>query len=87
VPKCWSSHLKTIYIKGFKGKGFIRYLNEKKMINYLLKNGQVLEKLTIYTPGLPRDEEEELNEGFSMFEWGSKTRRVEIIEKVFDQSE
>lgn len=87
VPKCLSSHLKTICIKGFKGKGFIGYLDEKEVINYLLKNGQVLEKMTIYTPGLPRDEEEELNEGFSMFEWGSKTCQVEIIQKVFDQSE
>ena len=43
--------------------------------------------MTIYTLGLPRDEEKELNEGFSMFKWGSKTCQVESIEKVFDQSE
>lgn len=79
VPNCLSSRLKTISIMGFKGKGYFGYLDEKELIKYLLKNGQVLQKLTIYTPGLSRDAEEELYEEFSMFEWGSKTCQVDII--------
>ncbi|KAK9937695.1 hypothetical protein M0R45_014468 [Rubus argutus] len=52
VPKCLLSSLKTITIKGFQGKGFYGYLDEMELIKYLLKNCLVLERMTIYTPGL-----------------------------------
>ena len=43
MPVCLISHLKTITIRGFKG-----YPHEEKLAKYLLKEGQVLSKMTIY---------------------------------------
>lgn len=83
VPNCLLSHLKTISIKGFKGKAYIIYLDEMELTKYLLKNGRVLEKMTIYTPGLWRGTKEDIYSEISMFEWGSKTVQVELIEKLF----
>ncbi|XP_062011821.1 uncharacterized protein LOC133728418 [Rosa rugosa] len=82
IPKCLPSHLKTISINGFYGKGTIGYLDEMELIKYLLKNGRVLEKMTIYTPGLHRGTKEEFFDELSMFEWGSKTVQVEMIEEI-----
>lgn len=83
VPKCLLSHLKTISIKGLKGKRYIGYLDEMELTKYLLKNGRVLEKMTISTPGLLWGTKEEIYTEISMFEWGSKTVQVELIEKLF----
>ncbi|KAM5586460.1 F-box/LRR-repeat protein [Rosa sericea] len=85
IPKCLPSHLKTISIKGFYGKGTIGYLDQMELIKYLLKNSSVLEKMTIYTPGLYMGTKEEFFDALSMFEWGSKTVQVEMIEKKFYQ--
>lgn len=46
VPICLTSHLKTISIRGFKLKALQVEIDVAK---YLLKNGQVLNKMTIYT--------------------------------------
>lgn len=83
VPNCLLSHLKTISIKGFKGKAYIIYLDEMELTKYLLKNGRVLEKMTIYTPGLWQGTKEDIYSEISMFKWGSKTVQVELIEKLF----
>ena len=81
VPNCLLSHLKTICIKAFQGKIFTGYLDEIQVIKYLLKNGQVLENMTIYTSGFSTDAEEKLIEEFSMFERGSGTCRFELIKE------
>lgn len=47
VPICLTSHLKTISIRGFNA---LRV--EIDVAKYLLKNGQVLNKMTIYTSRL-----------------------------------
>lgn len=81
VANCLSSHLKTICIKAFKGKRFFGHLDEMEVIKYLLNNGQVLEKMTIYTSGLSTDAEE-LNGELSTFERSSGTCQVELIEEL-----
>lgn len=43
VPICLISHLKTITIRGLK-----IYPHEQKVLKYLMKNGKVLDKMTIY---------------------------------------
>ncbi|ONI12360.1 hypothetical protein PRUPE_4G158900 [Prunus persica] len=65
VPVCLISHLKTITIRGFKG-----YPHEEKLAKYLLKEGQVLSKMTIYN---------DLAKEFSMSQRASKACRVEFI--------
>ncbi|XP_062014045.1 F-box/FBD/LRR-repeat protein At5g56420-like [Rosa rugosa] len=52
VPNCLSSHLKTISIRGFKGLQF-----EMKVVKYMLLNGCHLNKMTIYTSMLEKEEE------------------------------
>ncbi|KAM5586461.1 F-box/LRR-repeat protein [Rosa sericea] len=83
VPKCLLSSLKTITIKGFKGKEFFGYLDEMELIKYLLKNCLVLENMTIYTPGLCWGTQEEFYNEISESEWGSKTVQVQMIKKEF----
>ncbi|PRQ30800.1 putative F-box domain, FBD domain, leucine-rich repeat domain, L domain-containing protein [Rosa chinensis] len=83
VPNCLLSHLKTISIRGFRGKGCNGYLDEMELTKYLLKNGRVLEKMIIYTPGAFRDTKEDIFNETSMIEWSSKVVQVEIIEKMF----
>lgn len=73
VPICLLSRLNTITIWGFEGKP-----GEMEAANYLLKNTEILKKMTIYT----RDrlsKKEEFYKEFSMFEMGSKTCQVEFI--------
>lgn len=80
VPNCLLSHLNTICIKGFKGN-YVGYPEEIELTKYLLKNGRVLEKMTINystAPGLFRVTKEEIYNEISMVEWGSKTVQVEI---------
>ncbi|XP_062014483.1 F-box/FBD/LRR-repeat protein At1g78750-like [Rosa rugosa] len=83
VPKCLLSSLKSICIMGFKGKGMYGHLDEMEVIKYLLTNGRVLEKMTIYTPGLFMCTTEDFYKEFSLFGWGSKTCEVEIVRKIF----
>ncbi|KAK9937697.1 hypothetical protein M0R45_014470 [Rubus argutus] len=83
VPKCLLSSLKSITIKGFQGKGFFGYLDEMELIKYLLKNCLVLEKMTIYTPGLCWGTKDEFYNEISESEWGSKSVQVHMIEKEF----
>lgn len=74
------SHIKTITIIGFKGKQ-----DEMRVAKYLLKHGEVSDKLTIFTrrkgcaSSLPNAEEKALYKEFLMFERGSKTCQVEIF--------
>ncbi|XP_050369735.1 F-box/LRR-repeat protein At4g14103-like [Argentina anserina] len=73
VPNCLTSHLKSISIKGLKGEP-----SDLEMLKYLLRNGEVLEKMTIYAGGLLCTKEE-LNREVRMFKRGSKTCEVEYI--------
>ncbi|KAM5586464.1 F-box protein [Rosa sericea] len=77
VPKCLSSHLKSVSLKGFQGNHFSGHVDEMEVLKYLLQNGQVLKEMTIYTEFL----EQELYGELSRFEWGSETCQVEIISK------
>lgn len=72
VPICLSSHLKTISIRGFKGRRI-----EMEMAKYLLKNGHRLNKMTIYT-GFLYTEAEDLYREFLMFHRAA-TCQVEFI--------
>ncbi|XP_040375610.1 F-box/LRR-repeat protein At4g14103 isoform X2 [Rosa chinensis] len=63
VPSSLLSNLKTICFKGFKGRLF-----EMEMIKYLLKNGQLLNKMTISTGlHLSYDRQNDLYTEFMMF--------------------
>lgn len=44
MPLCFFSHLKTISLKGFKGRRV-----EMEMVKFLLNNGHRLKKMTIAT--------------------------------------
>ncbi|KAL6205627.1 hypothetical protein ACLB2K_022884 [Fragaria x ananassa] len=73
VPRCLLSQLKTISIRGFKSK-----VDEMK---YLLENGEVLKKMTIYY----NDQlciQEELHKQLSIFQWGSETCQVEFLSDI-----
>ncbi|CAN6561133.1 unnamed protein product [Malus baccata var. baccata] len=65
VPICLISHLKTITIRGFEG-----YPHVKKVAKYLLKNGKVLTKMTVYNDELYKE---------LMLERGSRTCWVELV--------
>ncbi|KAL6198992.1 hypothetical protein ACLB2K_028780 [Fragaria x ananassa] len=80
VPNCLVSHLKTISIRGFRGKRCIGYQDEVEVTKYLLKHGRVLEKMTIYTSG--RFPKKDIFKETSMIKWGSEAVQVEIIKKV-----
>lgn len=70
MPTCFLSHLKTIKIRGFKGKH-----DEMEVARYVLKNSDVLNEMTIYTGDL-RCTKEELFEEFCMFQRGSNACKV-----------
>jgi hypothetical protein len=82
VPKCLLSSLKTVSMKGFNVRSDFGYLDEMDLIKYLLKNCLVLEKMTIYTPGLSLCTKDEFYKEISVSEWGSKTVQVQMIEKI-----
>ncbi|KAB2623561.1 F-box/LRR-repeat protein [Pyrus ussuriensis x Pyrus communis] len=65
VPICLISHLKTITVRGFEG-----YPHEKKVAKYLLNNGEVLTKMTVYNDELYKE---------LMLERGSRTCWVELV--------
>ncbi|XP_050367866.1 probable FBD-associated F-box protein At1g32375 [Argentina anserina] len=78
VPSCLFSQLKTISIRGFEGK-----VDQMDVAKYLLENGEVLKKMTIYY----KDQlckKEELHKEFSMFQWSSETCQVEILRDTRD---
>lgn len=63
MPLCFFSHLKTISLKGFKGRRV-----EMEMVKFLLNNGHRLKKMTIATcPCLSYSKQEELYKEFMMF--------------------
>ncbi|XP_040362135.1 F-box protein At4g22280 isoform X2 [Rosa chinensis] len=70
VPICLLSRLKTIKIRGFKGKR-----DEMEVAQYLLKNSDVLNEMAIYTGDLQCTKEEFIEE-FGMFQRGSKACKV-----------
>lgn len=63
VPKCLLTKIKTVSIRGFKGK-----LDEMDMAKYLLKNGDILKMMTFHTKDLLRTKEE-LYKELSMCQW------------------
>ncbi|KAM2186095.1 hypothetical protein ACFX1Q_031020 [Malus domestica] len=67
------SHLKTITIRGFKGREI-----EREVSKYLLENAKILKKMRIYT-SLVHITEKELYKEFLMFQRGSVTCQVEFI--------
>ncbi|KAL6221411.1 hypothetical protein ACLB2K_009162 [Fragaria x ananassa] len=73
APVCLLSHLKTIVLKGFRGRR-----GEKEVAKYLLKNGKVLKKMTIYT-GKFIYSKEEFSRDCALFCKGSKTCQVKFI--------
>ncbi|CAN6558392.1 unnamed protein product [Malus baccata var. baccata] len=76
VPISLSSQLKTININRFKGRR-----GEMELVKYLLKNGGVLNKMTIDASGntnLPHARTKALSKEVSLFQRGSKTCQVEI---------
>ncbi|XP_048441431.1 F-box/LRR-repeat protein At3g58900 [Pyrus x bretschneideri] len=73
VPVCLF-RLKTISIRRFQGRHV-----EMAVAKYLLKNCKVLSKMAIYA-GHGITEEKKLHQVFAMFERGSTTCEVEIIE-------
>lgn len=73
VPMCLTSHLKTISIRGMEGLP-----HDLELLKYLLKNGEVLEKMTIYTGDLLCTKDE-LNKEVCMFKRGSKSCQVEFM--------
>ncbi|KAL6222114.1 hypothetical protein ACLB2K_005506 [Fragaria x ananassa] len=70
VPNCLLSHIKTICIIRFRGMN-----DEFEVAKYLLKNGEVLNSMKIYTDG---DVGTKKLEKILKFERGSKTCKVEI---------
>ncbi|KAM5586502.1 F-box/LRR-repeat protein [Rosa sericea] len=73
VPACLLRNLSTITIKGFRG-----HQVEMDVAQYMLKNGHVLNNMTIYTGHLCK-KEKELYKKFLMFERRSMTCKVEFI--------
>ncbi|CAN6694122.1 unnamed protein product [Malus baccata var. baccata] len=65
VPICLISHLKTITVRGFEG-----YPHVKKVAKYLLNNGKVLTKMTVYNDELYKE---------LMLERGSRSCWVELV--------
>lgn len=61
VPICLSSRLKTICIRGFKGRP-----DEMEEAKYLLKHGEVLNNLINYTHDFPVEHMMELRQEISM---------------------
>ncbi|TQD73246.1 hypothetical protein C1H46_041213 [Malus baccata] len=74
LPNCLSSHLKTISITGFKGRPI-----EREAAKYLLWNGHLLNKMTIYTHRRLFCKKEELLKEFLKFH-RAMTCQVEFIE-------
>ncbi|XP_062011808.1 F-box/LRR-repeat protein At4g14103-like isoform X2 [Rosa rugosa] len=74
VPTCCLSHLKIVTIRGFTGKG-----DELEVAKYLLKYGQVLNKMTISMDRLDLNEKEKIYKEFLMVPRGSRTSIVEFI--------
>lgn len=65
-------------MRGFKGWSI-----EKEVAKYLLKNGKVLKKMTIFTEKIISTELEELYREFLMFPRGSATCQVKFIKMKF----
>nr|XP_011459597.1 PREDICTED: FBD-associated F-box protein At4g10400-like [Fragaria vesca subsp. vesca]XP_011459598.1 PREDICTED: FBD-associated F-box protein At4g10400-like [Fragaria vesca subsp. vesca]XP_011459600.1 PREDICTED: FBD-associated F-box protein At4g10400-like [Fragaria vesca subsp. vesca] len=73
APRCLLSHLKTVLIRGFMG-----CRDEKQAAKYLLKNGAVLEEMTIYVDNVLYSREKLCME-FAHFQRGSMTCRLQLV--------
>lgn len=73
APRCLLSHLKTVLIRGFMG-----CRDEKQAVKYLLKNGAVLEEMTIYVDDFLYSREK-LRMEFARFQRGSMTCRLQLV--------
>lgn len=71
VPMCMLRCLKQIGIKGFQGKQY-----ELTVVQFLLRNALVLEKMIICAPRLPADKETTLGETIFGYEKGSQACQV-----------
>ncbi|XP_068337697.1 F-box/LRR-repeat protein At4g14103-like [Pyrus communis] len=76
VPICLLSHLKTICLRGIQGRP-----DETEVTKYLLKHGEVLNKVTIYTCDFRVEDKVKLCQEISMFSKGSTTCQIEFLEK------
>ncbi|XP_018499927.2 F-box/FBD/LRR-repeat protein At5g56420 [Pyrus x bretschneideri] len=76
VPVCLSSYLKTISIQGIEGRH-----DEMEVTKYLLKHGEVLDKVTFYTSAVRADHKMKLCQDISMFSKGSMTCQIDFLEK------
>ncbi|KAM1117387.1 hypothetical protein ACFX2I_007801 [Malus domestica] len=76
VPVCLSSYLKTISIQGIEGRP-----DEMEVTKYLLKHGEVLDKVTFYTSAVRADHKMKLCQDISMFSKGSMTCQIDFLEK------
>lgn len=76
VPTCLLSHLKTICLRGIQGRP-----DETEVTKYLLKHGDVLNKVTIYTCDFRVEDKVKLCQEISMFSKGSTTCQIEFLEK------
>nr|XP_011465873.1 PREDICTED: F-box/LRR-repeat protein At4g14103-like [Fragaria vesca subsp. vesca] len=74
VPKCCLLHLKIVSIEGFT-----RNRNELEVAKYLLKYGQVLNKMTISMDDLDVNEKEKIYKEILMVPRGSRTSIVKFI--------
>ncbi|KAJ4706773.1 F-box protein [Melia azedarach] len=77
VPDCLLYHVKTIKIEGFQSEK-----DQLKLIQFLLKNGQVLDTLIISLQSmLPQKMglKDKLYQKLLMFERGSKTCKVKVL--------
>lgn len=74
VPICCLSHLKFVSLRGFTGQR-----NEMEMAKYLLKCGEVLNKMTITTYNLDLNGKAKLYKEFLLVPRGSRTCIVEFI--------
>ncbi|XP_050141180.1 putative FBD-associated F-box protein At5g38570 [Malus sylvestris] len=77
VPICLMSHLKITTVNEFRGRPY-----DKEVVTYLLKNGEVLNKMTVSTMKAFGDrqsaEENALRKEVLLFRRGSKTCQVEM---------
>ncbi|KAL6207350.1 hypothetical protein ACLB2K_018308 [Fragaria x ananassa] len=73
APCCLLSHLKTVLIRGFMG-----CRDEKQAVKYLLKDGAVLEEMTIYVDDF-LNSREKLRMEFARFQRGSMTCWLQLV--------
>ncbi|KAM5586295.1 FBD-associated F-box protein [Rosa sericea] len=73
VPICLVSCLKNLFIRGFKGKP-----DDIEVTKYLMKHGEVLNNVTIYSCDVPAEYMLKVCQEISLFPKGSNTCQVEF---------